>query len=150
MGKGRAGPPRFQADIEKLFAAAQAGKAFCLHLTGSNGASVPVEHLVALVGALRDHLLACAPEALPEGTPGRLVNTTRNGKRKKKGDPQPQSSGNQVCCTYSSTRGLLLQDELQEKVASFSPCLSCYLPVRALSIAFSSSINSAQLYPANT
>lgn len=73
---------------------------FCTHLAGSDGACAPVEHVVALVLALRDHLLACAPEALPEGTPRRPVNATRNGKRKE-GDLQPQASGIQVGSTDS-------------------------------------------------
>ncbi|BDA48499.1 Condensin-2 complex subunit G2 [Coccomyxa sp. Obi] len=85
----------------------EAGKAFCLQLAGSNGASVPVEHVVALVVALRDHVLACAPEAMPEGTPRHPANATRNGKRKKKGDPQPQASAIQAAETPEAWEGLL-------------------------------------------
>ncbi|CAL8463631.1 g3165 [Coccomyxa elongata] len=85
----------------------EAGKVFCTQLAGSDGACAPVEHVVALVVALRDHLLACAPEALPEGTPGRPANATRNGKRKKKGDLQPQASGIQAVETPEAWEGLL-------------------------------------------
>lgn len=73
-----------------LGTAAQAGRAFCRLLVGSEGACVPVEHALALVVALRDHLLACAPEAAANGAAARPETACRKGKRKKKGAAQPQ------------------------------------------------------------
>ncbi len=74
----------------------QAGKAFCRLLVGGEEACVPVEHAVALVAALRDHLLACTPAAAADGAAGRPDTAGRKGKRKKKGDAQPQPNASQV------------------------------------------------------
>ncbi len=72
----------------------QAGKEFCRRLVGSDGPCVPVEHLASLVEALRDHLLACAPEAAAAGAGAGA--TKRQGKRKKGAVPRPLSADSQV------------------------------------------------------
>lgn len=101
---------------------------------GSDGASVPVEHVIALVVAMRDHVLACAPAAMPDGTPG---NATKNGKRKKKGDAQPQASGTQVVALSYPSEVHIIQAERHEcyRVGMLIALLSMLIACRGFVLA---------------
>ncbi len=90
--------------------------AFC-RIMAEPGASTPLEHVLALAEALRDHLLASAPPDLAQGAGGATApagarKTKRKGKRAASVDA-PEEGGQEVGSAPSVKKKVLVRDHAE-------------------------------------